>query len=115
MTLWVTFVPCFLWIFTGAPYIQAILARPHLKGALAALSAAVVGVIANLSAWFALYVLFGTVLDTGFGPRPVSASFLPLNADLIALAAALQLGLRWPITGVLAGMAAMAGGVHIIA
>ena len=59
LTLWVTFIPCFLWIFTGAPYIEHILARPRLKGALAGISAAVVGVILNLSVWFALHVLFG--------------------------------------------------------
>ncbi len=61
MTLWVTFVPCFLWIFAGAPYIDWIGSQPRLKGALSAITAAVVGVILNLSVWFSLHVLFGNV------------------------------------------------------
>ena len=61
VTLWMTFAPCFLWIFAGAPYIDAIGKRPRLSGALAAITAAVVGVILNLSLWFGLHVLFGKV------------------------------------------------------
>jgi chromate transporter len=61
VTLWATFAPCFLWIFAGAPYIEAIGKRPRLAGALAAITAAVVGVILNLSLWFGLHVLFGHV------------------------------------------------------
>lgn len=61
VTLWMTFAPCFLWIFAGAPYIDAIGKRPRLSGALAAITAAVVGVILNLSLWFGLHVVFGTV------------------------------------------------------
>ena len=67
MTLWVTFVPCFLWIFAGAPYIDWIGAQPRLKGALSAITAAVVGVILNLSVWFALHVLFGSVASKHVG------------------------------------------------
>lgn len=59
--LWVTFTPCFLWIFAGAPYIEWISNQPRLKGALQAITAAVVGVILNLSIWFALHVLFSKV------------------------------------------------------
>ena len=58
VALWATFVPCFLWIFAGAPYIEWISNQPRLKGALQAITAAVVGVILNLSIWFALHVLF---------------------------------------------------------
>ncbi|HMB75593.1 MAG TPA: chromate efflux transporter, partial [Kiloniellaceae bacterium] len=54
VVLWVTFAPCFLWIFAGAPYIEWISNQPRLKGALKAITAAVVGVILNLSIWFAL-------------------------------------------------------------
>ncbi len=68
ITLWVTFVPCFLWIFAGAPYIEWISAQPRLKGALSAITAAVVGVILNLSVWFALHVLFESVTATKIGP-----------------------------------------------
>ena len=58
VALWVTFAPCFMWIFTGAPYIEWISSQPKLKSALKAITAAVVGVILNLSVWFALHVLF---------------------------------------------------------
>ncbi len=61
MTLWVTFIPCFLWIFAGAPYIDWLSDQPRLKGAMSAITAAVVGVILNLSVWFALHVLFRQV------------------------------------------------------
>jgi chromate transporter len=62
VTLWVTFTPCFLWIFVGAPYVEWISAQPRLRGALDAITAAVVGVILNLSVWFALHVFFGEVI-----------------------------------------------------
>jgi len=61
VTLWVTFVPCFLWIFVGAPYIDWIGSQARLRGALTAITAAVVGVILNLSIWFALHVFFAQV------------------------------------------------------
>ena len=67
ITLWVTFIPCFLWIFTGAPYIDWICAQPRLNGALRAITAAVVGVILNLSVWFALHVLFQQVEQKTYG------------------------------------------------
>jgi chromate transporter len=59
LTTWVTFVPCFLWIFLGAPYIEALRGNKALSAALTAITAAVVGVILNLAVWFALHVLFG--------------------------------------------------------
>ena len=68
LALWVTFVPCYLWIFTGAPYIEWIATRPRLRGALSAITAAVVGVILNLSIWFALHVFFATVTTKKTGP-----------------------------------------------
>jgi len=110
LTLWVTFTPCFLWIFAGAPYIEWISSRPRLTGALSAITAAVVGVILNLSLWFALHVFFGTVTPTGFGPAllpvPDPATLDP-RAALLALAAGVMLlGLRWPLPWVLLAMAA---------
>ncbi len=68
VTLWATFAPCFLWIFAGAPFIERLEAEPRLKSALAAVTAAVVGVILNLTAWFAIHVLFGTVTEKFAGP-----------------------------------------------
>jgi chromate transporter len=61
VALWATFVPCFLWIFAGAPYIEWIIGQPRLKSALTAITAAVVGVILNLAVWFALHVFFERV------------------------------------------------------
>jgi chromate transporter len=58
LTTWVTFVPCFLWIFLGAPFIERLRNDPALTGAMSAITAAVVGVILNLAIWFALHVLF---------------------------------------------------------
>lgn len=68
VTLWATFAPCFLWIFAGAPYIERLNAEPRLKAALAAVTAAVVGVILNLTVWFALHVLFASVSERTVGP-----------------------------------------------
>ena len=92
LTLWVTFVPCFLWIFTGAPYVEAILARPRLKGALAGISAAVVGVIANLSLWFALHVVFGALRESAVGLVPVWSTVSWAGLGLTAVAAGLLAG-----------------------
>jgi len=61
LTTWVTFVPCFLWIFLGAPYIEYLRGNKSLSTALSAITAAVVGVILNLAVWFSLHTAFGTV------------------------------------------------------
>ena len=61
LTTWVTFVPCFLWIFLGAPYIEALRGNRALAAALSTITAAVVGVMLNLAVWFGLHVLFGEV------------------------------------------------------
>ncbi|MGH1455094.1 MAG: chromate efflux transporter [Paracoccaceae bacterium] len=101
--LWMTFIPCFLWIFTGAPYVEWILSKPRLSGALAAISAAVTGVILNLSLWFALHVLFTSVSDTRFGAFPEFSSFQPLAFILTLLAVPLLT--RLPMIPALAIMA----------
>ncbi len=79
VVLWATFAPCFLWIFAGAPYIERISSMPRLKSALSAITAAVVGVILNLSVWFALHVLFREVSEVSIGPLHTS---LPALASL---------------------------------
>lgn len=63
LTTWVTFVPCFLWIFLGAPFMETMRNNKALSAALAAITAAVVGVILNLAVWFALHVLFGELRE----------------------------------------------------
>ena len=64
MTVWVTFAPSFLWIFAGAPFLDDLRRNPRVAGALAAITAAVVGVVAHLALWFALNVLFASVRET---------------------------------------------------
>jgi chromate transporter len=88
MTTWVTFTPSMLWIFAGAPFVEPLRANRRLSGALAAITAAVVGVILNLSVWFALHVLFGRVTEQHLGPLRWYA-FEPLALDLRATALAL--------------------------
>ena len=105
VTLWVTFVPCFLWIFAGAPYIEWISSQPRLKGALNAITAAVVGVMLNLSIWFALHVLFTTVLNKKFGiltlwqPDFATIELLPLT--LFIFSCFLAFRLHWSIIRIL--------------
>jgi len=92
MTTWVTFVPSMLWIFAGAPFVERLRSNRQLSGALAAITAAVVGVILNLSVWFALNVLFGKVTEMHTGPLRWYA-FDPLALDthaaVLAVTAAL--------------------------
>lgn len=113
IALWMTFVPSFLFIFTGAPFIDRLTHMPRLSGALAAITAAVVGVIANLSLWFALHVLFASVPENTLGPLhlalPDPATLRPIPA-LIALAAGYALLWRhWPLWLVLVLSAAGSG------
>ena len=68
LVVWVTFAPSFLWIFAFAPHLDRLTRRPELAGALAAITAAVVGVMANLALWFALNVLFARVVAERYGP-----------------------------------------------
>ncbi len=87
IVLWMTFAPCFLWIFVGAPYIEWISAQPRLKNALSAITATVVGVILSLSIWFALHVLFQDIHKTTFGPLHIWIPNLH-SANLVVLALA---------------------------
>lgn len=92
LTLWVTFAPCFLWIFAGAPYIDWIGSKSRLHGALSGITAAVVGVILNLSTWFTLHVLFESVNLLEFGSITV---LLPEISTLNITAAVLALFSAW--------------------
>jgi chromate transporter len=88
LTTWVTFVPCFLWIFLGAPYIESLRGNRLLGGALSAITAAVVGVILNLAVWFALHALFGEVRVVQLGPLSPSVPVLGTLDPWAALLAA---------------------------
>ena len=68
LATWVTFIPCFLWIFLGAPFIEVLRGNKALHGALSAITAAVVGVVLNLAVWFAIHTVFREVDPVRFGP-----------------------------------------------
>ncbi len=114
VTLWVTFTPCFLWIFAGAPYIDWIGTQPRLRGALSAITAAVVGVILNLSIWFALHVFFDTVTKTQTGPLtlwlPELSTINPIVVALAILSGYFLLKRHWNVVAVLSlsGLLALA-------
>jgi chromate transporter len=112
LTTWVTFAPCFLWIFLFAPWMERLEHATGLQGAMAAVTAAVVGVIANLALWFTLHVLFVQVSESRVGPLRVywpDVASLDWRALVIALAAAVMLfRLKWGIMTVLA-VSAVAG------
>lgn len=119
VTLWMTFAPSFLMIFAGAPWIARITADPRLAGALAAILAAVVGVIANLSVWFAAHVFFAHLDRATLGPisliAPDLASFRPGLAGLALLAGWLLLRRHWSLPLVLL-IAALGGlALHLLA
>jgi chromate transporter len=89
LTTWVTYVPCFLWIFVGAPWVERLRESRLLRGALAGIMAAVVGVILNLALWFSLHTLFGVVREKRLGALVLQ---VPDAATLDAAAAAIALG-----------------------
>ncbi len=111
LTTWVTFAPCFMWIFAMAPWMERIHRAPALKGGLAGVTAAVVGVIANLALWFALHVLFGRVATLGLGPLrlqvPELATFDWRAAAIAAAAFVLIFRLKIGIFSTLAVSAAL--------
>lgn len=76
LTTWVTFVPCFLWIFAGAPFVERLRGNRALSAALAAITAAVVGVILNLAVWFAIHTLFGQVQALPFAGGTLAVPIL---------------------------------------
>ncbi|MEP1441449.1 MAG: chromate efflux transporter [Hyphomicrobiales bacterium] len=117
VTLWMTFVPCFLWIFTFAPYVEWISDQPRLKGALAGITAAVVGVILNLTIWFALHVFFTGVEQMQWGIFNVwvpEIATLDWRVVVLALiSAVLLLRLKWSVLTVLGVMVLCGFGVSL--
>lgn len=112
LATWVTFVPCFLWIFLGAPYVEGLRHSPIIRGALAAITAAVVGVILNLAIWFGTHVLFSEVGRWRYGPLdmplPVWHTVEPLALLLVVFALACQFIFRLGLFSML-GLCAGAG------
>ncbi|MDB5315674.1 MAG: chromate transporter [Rhodospirillales bacterium] len=113
LAVWVTFMPCFAWIFLGAPLIETLHNIPRLRGALAGVTAAVVGVIANLAVWFGLQVLFAerVTIRAGFD-LPVLASLDWRAAALAVLAGLCLFGTRLGLARTLAVSAAAGGLLH---
>ena len=120
LATWVTFAPCFLWIFLGAPYIESLRGNKALAGALTAITASVVGVILNLSIWFALHTLFREVIAVrAFGlsfdaPVLSSVDWAALVLSMIAAVAIFRfrIGMLWVLAGAsIAGVALHLAGV----
>ena len=91
LATWVTFVPCFLWIFLGAPYIEKLRHNQNLSAALSGITAAVVGVVLNLAVWFGMHVVFKQVGSFELGPASIplpsldSTDFAALGLSLFAI------------------------------
>jgi chromate transporter len=111
LTTWVTFLPSFLWIFAGAPFIEKMRGNAALSGAMSAITAAVVGVILNLAVWFGLHVLFSEVRPTTFGlwsvDLPVLSSIDLPSLVLTVLAILAIFRLKWSVITTLAASAAL--------
>ena len=118
VALWVTFAPCFLGIFAGAPYVEWISNQPRLQGALKAITAAVVGVILNLSLWFALHVLFTMVTHTRWGPvtlwQPELATIEWLALLLFGLSSFLAFRMHWGIIRILLIASVLGGALRLL-
>jgi chromate transporter len=119
LTTWVTFVPCFLFIFAGAPWIEHLRSRRGLTSALSGITAAVVGVILNLAAWFSIHVLFRTVHEVRIGPLrlllPEWATLDPAALAITVFAFAALFWWRWAIMTTLAAAAALGVGWFLVA
>jgi chromate transporter len=112
LTTWVTFVPCFVFIFLGAPYVERLRGNRSLSAALTGITAAVVGVIANLAFFFAVHTLFARVTTLRYAglslDLPIVTSVRPVAAGIAVLAALLLLRFQWPVLRTL-GLCAVLG------
>ncbi len=117
LATWVTFAPCFAWIFLGAPFMERLRTNRALSAALSAVTAAVVGVILNLSLWFAIHVVWRAVTRIEAGPLslelPVLSSIDWTAAALSALALLAVFRLKLGMATVLAGSAALGLALHL--
>jgi chromate transporter len=119
LTVWVTFTPCFLWIFLGAPYVERLRANRALAAALSAITAAVVGVILNLAVWFALHTIFGELHEVSFAGLALD---IPVWSTLEQISLLLALGavvamfrFRVGMLPTLAVAALLGGAIHLLA
>ncbi|GGK10518.1 chromate transporter [Pilimelia anulata] len=111
LTTWVTFVPCFLFILLGAPYVERLRGNRSLSAALTGITAAVVGVIANLGCYFAVHTLFGAAREVTAGPvrldLPDPGTVRPVPAVIAVIAGVLVLKANWSVLRVLGTCAAL--------
>ncbi|ABE37379.1 Chromate transporter [Rhodopseudomonas palustris BisB5] len=118
LTTWVTFAPCFLWIFLGAPYVERLRGNAALSAALAAITAAVVGVMLNLALWFAIHTIFREVRKLSVAgltlELPVLSSINPSAALLSALAIVAVFGFRMGTATVLLICASAGFALHFL-
>jgi chromate transporter len=118
LTTWVTFVPCFLWIFLGAPYMEALRSNERLTHALSAITAAVVGVILNLAVWFSLHTVFSDVAEPRVGGLrlyvPDISTLDPIAAVIAAAAFALLFRFKWSMLRTLALSAAVGALAYLV-
>ena len=117
LTTWVTFVPCFVFIFLGAPYVERLRGNHALSAALTGITAAVVGVIANLAVFFSVHTLFGRVNDVVWGPvhlQVPDVGTLKLASLTIGIVAAVLLfRVRWSVLRTLGACAALGVGAAL--
>ncbi len=118
LTTWVTFVPCFLWIFLGAPFVETLRGNAAVAGALTAITAAVVGVILNLAIWFAIHVVFQQVEVLQAGPVTMAYPVLgSVNLAALGLTLAATVAIfaaKQPVLRVIAACAVAGVGIHLV-
>jgi chromate transporter len=118
LTTWVTFVPCFLFIFLGAPYVERLRGSRNLSAALTGITAAVVGVIANLALYFALHTLFADTTTSSWGPveleLPDLVTLRPVSLVIAIVAAVMIFRLRWSVLRTLGACALLGLGAAAI-
>ena len=119
LVTWVTYVPSFFFVFVGAPYVERLRGNRRVTDALSAITAAVVGVIANLAVYFAVHTLFSQVRERSPGPLrfsvPMWSTFSPAAAFVCALAFVLVFRFKWTVLRVLGVCAVVGGVIHLIA
>ncbi len=109
VTTWVTFAPCFLWIFLGAPYIEYLRGRRSLNAALSTITAAVVGVVLNLSLWFALHAIFANVAEyEAFGARFLVPDWTTIDFMALTIAVGALAAMLWFKRGMIPTLAVSA-------
>jgi chromate transporter len=122
LTTWVTFVPCFVFVFVGAPYVERLRGNVALASALKGITAAVVGVIANLAIYFAIHTLFDEVSSLTWGPVDVQVPHLgslkPLSLAVAVCASLMIFRAKWSVLrtlGACAVVGLVAGIIDVLA